>query len=146
MPLYVGHYLGNPKEWFLAWGRDKMEAAEYVDCAMGEPDLRSMRRVRGPGFVGFRARVKKEESIAEGEGHFDVHVLALNRDEIDLGTGEGYEENNDWIVKRIRKPLGPLKEREISEAGRRLGVAQPKLLRALVGEENSPPEDPRLRR
>lgn len=143
MPLFIGHYLGNHKEWFLAWGRDKMEASQYVDDALGEPDLRSMKRVKGPGLVGFKAKVVRED---DGEEVFEYAELRLHPKEIQLGEGEGYEENGEWIVKRLKKPLGPPKTSEVSFAGQQLGVQQPEILLGKLPPEDRPKPDKRLRR
>lgn len=143
MPLFLGHYLGNPKEWFLAWGADKMEAAQYVDDTLGEPDLRSMKRVRGPGMVGFKAKLARDGS---GEDDDEYAELRLNPKEIDLGMSGGSDENDAWIVKRLKKPLGPPKTRELSFVAQQLGVEQPEILLGKLPPEDRPKPDKRLRR
>lgn len=147
--LFLGHYLGNENEWFLAWGETKMAAALYVDCSMGEPDLRSMREVVGPGYFGFRATIEQSE-----DGEPDDYVEFSNPTDVDchplfelcLGSGEGITENDAWIMRHLKEPLGDPVKRDVSPAAEALGLAQPELVREytghadLVEDEQTPPK------
>lgn len=103
--LFIGHYVGDPEQWFLAWGKDLEEAALYVDCEKGEPDMDSMREVVGPGFIEFRAKLASLQADEEGvPDEFYPELEAAGS--VSLGSGEGIEENDDWITERIQDPLG----------------------------------------
>ena len=62
MKVWIGHYKGNPKEWFVVWAESKHQAFLQIDPIVGEPDLNSFMELTAPGFVDF---TPKEE-----EGHF----------------------------------------------------------------------------
>ena len=65
MRAWLGHYANDPTAWFVAWGRNVADAALEVDCAVAQPDLDSMRPLRGGGFVGFRARLAADRDGLE---------------------------------------------------------------------------------
>lgn len=121
--LFIGHYVGNPDEWFLAWGKDLDEAALYVDCENGEPDMDSMREVVGPGFIEFRAKLATLEAEEEGEED-ELYPELEAAGSASFGTGDGVQENDNWIVERIRDPLGQPNE---STALSPMGVTQKRL-------------------
>lgn len=115
--LFIGHYVGDPESWFLAWGKTLEEAAIYVDCENAEPDMDSMREVAGPGFVEFRPKL--EDSPVEDD---DVPIVHLEPGRaMSLGDGEGVEDNDAWISEKIRDPLGlpneptPLKPLDVTQ-------------------------------
>lgn len=121
--LFIGHYVGNPEEWFLAWGETIEQAAVYVDCENGEPDLDSMREVVGPGFIEFKTKldpdVEDEPPIVEYEASGSLS----------LGGGEGIDENDDWIRERMQDPLGEPNE---STELRPMGITQRRLADAYL--------------
>lgn len=131
MKLWLGHYLGAPHEWFVAWGETKMEAAAHVGAEWAEPDLRSMRIIESPGAINFRVEVGEDEDGEE-------RPVYLNTDSgeeelsMSLGTDEGYEENDAWILERLQAPLPELLVRAAGAAGAAVGVRQEALLRAVV--------------
>lgn len=53
MKVWVGHYRGNPKEWFVVWAKNKREAFLQIDPIVGEPDMESLKELHAPGFVDF---------------------------------------------------------------------------------------------
>ena len=53
--MWVGHYKGNPKEWFVVWAKNEREAFLQIDPVVGEPDMTSLKELRAPGFVDFSA-------------------------------------------------------------------------------------------
>lgn len=104
MKLWMGHYVGAPDQWFLAWGETKMEAAAFVDHEWDAPDLRSMRPVEGPGALNFRVEATEYEDGAPGVAYFNAdegeEELAMS-----LGEEDGYVENEEWIVDLLDAPL-----------------------------------------
>lgn len=104
MKLWVGHYRGRQDDWFLAWGDTKLEAAAHISEEWAEPELRSMRAVEGPGGFSFSVEV------AQGEDEeFPLLLTAPDGDPIDasLGANAGIDENEAWIIERVRVPLPP---------------------------------------
>jgi len=55
LKVWIGHYKGNPKEWFVVWAENKHEAGLQIDPVAGEPDMRSLKELKAPGFVDFTA-------------------------------------------------------------------------------------------
>ena len=51
MKIWLGHYVDNTKEWFIAWARDIAELVLMIDGVVGEPDQRSLRQLFTPGFA-----------------------------------------------------------------------------------------------
>lgn len=51
MKIWLGHYVDNTKEWFIAWARDIAELVLMIDGVVGEPDQRSLRQLFAPGFA-----------------------------------------------------------------------------------------------
>lgn len=100
MKLWIGHYLGVPDEWFVAWGDTKLEAAAVVYETWGEPDLRSMRVVEMPGALSFRVEPVETEA---GE----PTPLYLNADdgEEELAIALDDEGLEAWILARAEDPL-----------------------------------------
>lgn len=127
--LFIGHYVGNPGSWFLAWGRTLEEAAIYVDCEMGEPDMDSMREVVGPGMIEFEAKLCDPEQVVDDEqGRYAILSAGKH---VSLGTGDGVEDNDDWIAERLKEPLGEPNEPTEFEA---MGVTQRRLADAYRDE------------
>lgn len=111
MKLWLGHYLGAPDQWFVAWGETKMDAARYVDEIWGAPDVRSMRPVQGVGAVNFRVEDGVDD---EGARHVYFHNADDGEEELvmDLGGADGDEANEDWILKCVDAPFEGEEEAE----------------------------------
>ena len=61
LKIWIGHYKGNPKEWFVVWAKSKHEAFLQIDPVVGEPDLNSFFELSAPGFVDFILTPKEDE-------------------------------------------------------------------------------------
>lgn len=61
LKVWIGHYKGNPKEWFVVWAKSKNEAFLQIDPLTGEPDLSSFMELTAPGFVDFAPKDNKGE-------------------------------------------------------------------------------------
>ena len=53
LKVWIGHYKGNPAEWFVVWSKDKHEAFLQIDPIAGEPDMTSLKELNAPGFANF---------------------------------------------------------------------------------------------
>ena len=51
--MWVGHYKGNPVQWFVVWAKNEHEAFLQIDPVTGEPDMGSLKELSAPGFVDF---------------------------------------------------------------------------------------------
>lgn len=91
MNVWIGHYKGNPSEWFLVWAETERQAFLLMDAMEGEPDKRSMRVLRNEGLVNFRAGLAKES----GETYAEVEPSTLVL----------MEEDNEHVVELLREPL-----------------------------------------
>ena len=89
--VWIGHYKGNPSEWFLVWGESERDAFLMMDAMEGEPDRRSMRVLRHEGLLNFRAELAKES----GETYADVTPSTLVL----------VEDDNEHVVDLLREPL-----------------------------------------
>lgn len=92
MKVWIGHYLGNPKEWFVVWAKNKDEAFAQIDPISGEPDMESLKELHAPGFVSFTVQLKGKhgevlfmppKQDVEG-GYWLVFGGALRQSETDL--------------------------------------------------------------
>jgi hypothetical protein len=63
LKVWIGHYKGNPKEWFVAWAKTKDEVFLQIDPIVAEPDMNSLKELHAPGFVNFTLDCKEEEAI-----------------------------------------------------------------------------------
>jgi len=61
LKVWIGHYKGNPKQWFVVWAKSKHEAFLQIDPIVGEPDLNSFMELTAPGFVDFTLTPKEDE-------------------------------------------------------------------------------------
>lgn len=125
---WIGHYMGNPREWFIVFGETVDEALHYVDCAWAEPDRRSMTPIRHVAAMNF-----KTELVSDGELEY-VETRA-HPDEISLGEGEGWDDLSEWIKLRMKEPLGDPTEREVSFVAGQLGVEDASTLRLYLPPE-----------
>lgn len=75
MKAWLGHYAGNPSEWFVVFAKTKDEAVNFVDCEVDEPDYDSVRPLEGEGMVGFTVvRDKPDEVLFKvDEGGIVLH-------------------------------------------------------------------------
>ena len=53
LKVWIGHYKGNPEEWFVVWAKSKHQAFLQIDPIVGEPDMASLMELSVPGFVDF---------------------------------------------------------------------------------------------
>ena len=65
MKVWVGHWSGNPKDWFIVWAKDKREAVLYLDGAIAEPDLDSLMELKDCGYVEFSPKKNSKEEHFE---------------------------------------------------------------------------------
>ena len=56
MKIWLGHYVDNTKEWFIAWARDMPELVLMIDGVVGEPDHKSLRQLFTSGFANLHVR------------------------------------------------------------------------------------------
>jgi hypothetical protein len=63
MRVWVGHYQGNPKEWFVVWAKDEREAFLQIDPIVAEPDMTSLKELRVPGFVNFTVNFDRDIKV-----------------------------------------------------------------------------------
>lgn len=103
MNVWIGHYKGNTKEWFVVWAKSKHEAFLQIDPISGEPDMNSLMELNAPGFVDFTVNVKKEGN--------DDHIKFLPPKEdveggcwLVLGGGLGkVDDVEGHIMNRLKK-------------------------------------------
>lgn len=125
---WIGHYMGNPREWFIVFGETADEALHYVDCAWAEPDRRSLIPIRHVAAMNF-----KTELASDGDSEY-VETSA-HPDEISLGEGEGWDDLSEWIKLRMKEPLGDPTERDVSHVAGQLGVEDASTLRLYLPPE-----------
>lgn len=98
MNVWIGHYKGNPSEWFLVWAETEDDAFLLMDGMEGEPDRRSMRVLNNEGLVNFSAKLATES----GETYAEVVPSTLVL----------MEEDNDHVVELVREPLDDAEDLE----------------------------------
>lgn len=126
---WIGHYMGNPREWFIVFGETVDEALHYVDCAWAEPDRRSLKPIRHVAAMNF-----KTELASDGE--FEYVEKTAHPDELSLGEGEGWDDLSEWIKLRMKEPLGDPTERDVSFVAGQLGVEDASTLRLYLPPES----------
>ncbi len=52
MKVWIGHYVENPKEWFVVWANCVEDAWDVVDV-VGSPETNSLREIVSPGLANF---------------------------------------------------------------------------------------------
>ena len=101
LKVWVGHYKGNTKKWFVVWAKSKHEAFLQIDPILDEPDLNSFMALTAPGFVGFTPKEDKSGEYFEysppkedvGEGYWLV-----------FGSAEGKEDDiAEHLKSRMKK-------------------------------------------
>lgn len=122
MKLWMGHFYKNPKEWFVIWARTKDEAMNAVDCEWGEPDVRSMKQLHTPGGFCFKADFEEHENPDE-----DLVDITLHDDEYYF---EEAMDLYDYILDKIKFPLGETSIRELSADGEHLGIEQAEVMKS----------------
>jgi len=140
--LWIGHYLGQPEEWFLVWAPNKDEAMVMVDDNVAEPDSRSMKELKEMGMIDLKA-VKEEDDT---EAFYSLHQIG--DDEVDpRRQDEGMHYDNEvifdddvyeWIKKCVEKPLKVPKAEATSEAARIMRIRQPEVLMAHLKGSTGP--------
>ena len=121
MKLWIGHFYQAPEEWFLVWGKTRDEAINYIDCEIGEPDVRSMKPVLIPGMMCFKATIEEEED-------YEALEFTIRQDEFSLAEGDEQDKLNEWILKRMKNPLKE-KSKDISYQAEHLGIDQPAVMK-----------------
>ena len=91
MNVWIGHYKGNPSQWFLVTAETEKAAFLFMDAMEGEPDRRSMRLIRNEALVTFHATLATES----GETYAEVTPSTLVM----------VEEDNEHVVELLREPL-----------------------------------------
>ena len=94
MKIWVGHYKGNPKEWFVVWAKSKREAFLQIDPITGEPDMQSLKELTAPGFFDFAVDLK--EDYVETRPSDDGWMLVLG------GALGQTEDALDYIYELVR--------------------------------------------
>jgi hypothetical protein len=61
LKVWIGHYKGNPEEWFVVWAKDRHEAFLQIDPIVAEPDMVSLKELSAPGFASFTVSFKDEK-------------------------------------------------------------------------------------
>jgi hypothetical protein len=61
LKAWIGHYKGNPTEWFVVWAKDRQEAFLQIDPIVAEPDMKSLMELSAPGFANFTASYDKKK-------------------------------------------------------------------------------------
>jgi hypothetical protein len=76
LKVWIGHYKGDPAEWFVVWAKDKHEAFLQIDPIVAEPDLTSLKELTAPGFANFAVSFKdaKGEEIQFSPPAEDVKI------------------------------------------------------------------------
>lgn len=99
MNVWIGHYRGNPNQWFVVWAKTKEGAYIEIDN-VGEPDMESLIPIKEAGLVNFQVKVGKANSM-------DSMRIVPPRKDVDSGMwlnfGEGHEELWAYIFQRSRK-------------------------------------------
>lgn len=95
MKVWVGHYRGNTKEWFVVWAKNKREAFLQIDPITGEPDMESLKELHAPGFVDFKADFEGETEFENMQ--FSPSLMCFGGA---LGQSDDVEE---YVFKIIRK-------------------------------------------
>jgi hypothetical protein len=63
LEVWIGHYMENPKEWFVVWAKNKREAFLQIDATVWEPDMKSLKELHAPGFVDFAVVLEEEKKF-----------------------------------------------------------------------------------
>ena len=109
MKVWIGHYKGNPKEWFVAWAKTKQEVFLQIDPIVAEPDMDSLKELHAPGFVNF--------TVDFDEQHEGVCFLPPKEDVeggywLVFGGALGQDDNvNEYMLKVMPKKRGMLKKK-----------------------------------
>lgn len=92
MKIWIGHYSGNTKEWFVVWANNKAEAWDKVD-EVGDPDTQSFRELVSPGFANCSVDHYDEEgpwfSIAKDKARSEQWLF--------LGNPGFLQNPNDYV-------------------------------------------------
>lgn len=94
MKVWMGHYKGDTREWFLCWGNTKAEAIEYVDDEGGQPDLDSVQPLEGAGMIQFLATPADPRSADADD--LPLAKLSFIPDREPLDPDYPRLDNDDW--------------------------------------------------
>jgi hypothetical protein len=74
MALWIGHYEGNPVEWFIVQAKNRGEAIVAVDGQYGQPDEDSIQRFdpSDDAFV-LNFRLKNTTEASEEDNPIEIH-------------------------------------------------------------------------
>ena len=94
----MGHYKGNPMQWFVVWAKNKHEVFLQIDPVAGEPDMGSLKELNAPGFVDFAVDLNgNTRPPAENEGGWNMVFGGA------LGQSDNVEEYIQDSLSRERK-------------------------------------------
>ncbi len=100
MKVWLGHYNGNPKEWFVVWATCVEDAWDVVD-QVGDVETHSLRELVSPGLANFHIDCKEED--VEGE-RITEQVISPAKDKtrrerwLILGDQSLLQNPNDYIA------------------------------------------------
>jgi hypothetical protein len=100
--VWIGHYQGNPKEWFVVWAKDKEEAFLQIDAVVAEPDMTSLKEIHVPGFVNF---------TVEFEGKISPEYMRFSPPKEDVEAGYWLVFESLDAAKYIFKTISKKKRR-----------------------------------
>jgi hypothetical protein len=122
MKMWMGHFYENSKEWFVVWGKTRSEAINHIDCAFGEPDVRSMKPIKTPGSFCFQTDLVKYDDFDE-----ELAEIKLHEDEFDL---EDYGEMDEWIKTRMKNPYKETLKKDVSFEAGIMGIQQAEVMKS----------------
>jgi hypothetical protein len=100
LKVWIGHYKGNPEEWFVVWAKSKHEAFLQIDPIVGEPDMNSFMELTAPGFVDF---TPKEDEKGDYFGYSPPEEDVRGGYWLVFGGAEGKEDDIYGHIKNRMK-------------------------------------------
>jgi len=101
LKVWIDHYQGKPKEWFVVWAKNEREAFLQIDPIVAEPDMDSLMELHAPGFVDFTVKYDKEDKVVsffppkeDVEGDYWLVLGGA------LGQGDNVDE---YVLEIVRK-------------------------------------------
>lgn len=97
MKIWIGHYKGNSKEWFVVWAKNEHEAFLQIDPIMAEPDMESLKELHAPGFINFSVK-----RVHEPRGEF-IDFTPI-KGEMFFGGALGQSDNvQEYILQMLSR-------------------------------------------